>query len=129
MIKNMTETALNKAYKVTPDSTTSKIQRFYKGVWGMSLPRHLLAVVDLITVAVVTFSMLIFRAAVQNVLKSFVRSGACYHTSYKRRDCRVTICYDVVVQTDPSAASRLPRVTGLNPGQNMSLNEAVNHRG
>lgn len=129
MIKNMTETALNKAYKVTPDSTTRKIQRFYKGVWGMSLPRHLLAVVDLITVAVVTFSMLIFRAAVQNVLKSFVRSGACYHTSYKRHDCRVTICYDVAVQTDPSAAPRLPRMAGLNPGQNMSLNEAVNHRG
>lgn len=85
----------------------------------MSLPRP--SPSDLLYVEV--------RAAVQNVLKSFVRSGACYHSSHKKHDCRVTIYYDVVVQTDPSAAPRLPHVAGLNPGQNTSLGEAVNHRG
>ena len=84
------ETALNKVYKVTPDLTTRKIKRFYKGVWGMSLPRHLFAVVDLITVAVVTFSTLMFELRCKTIrcmLSQFIQKTwlSCYHLQWRRR--------------------------------------------
>lgn len=47
IIKNLLYTAFHKVYKVYPDSITHKTEQFFKGVWGLSLPFHLLAVVDL----------------------------------------------------------------------------------
>lgn len=41
MIKNLSETALHAFFKVSPDSTTHKIERLNKGAWGVSLPPHL----------------------------------------------------------------------------------------
>lgn len=42
---NQSETADPKVNKVSPDSTTHKIEQFYEGVWGIYL-LHLLAVVE-----------------------------------------------------------------------------------
>ena len=47
IIKNLLYTAFHKVYKVYPDSITHKTEQFFKGVWGLSLPFHLLAVFDL----------------------------------------------------------------------------------
>lgn len=40
-INNTSETALHNVYKVYLNSTAHKIERFLKGVWGTSPPRHL----------------------------------------------------------------------------------------
>lgn len=49
MIKKSSETVLHKVYKVSFNSATPKIERFSKGVWGIRLPLHLLAVVDVVS--------------------------------------------------------------------------------
>lgn len=44
MIKNLSKTAFHNLYKASPNSINHRIKRFYKGVWGIRLPRHLLTV-------------------------------------------------------------------------------------
>lgn len=49
MIKNLSERVLHKVCKVSFNSATPKIERFSKGVWGIHLPLHLLAVVGVVS--------------------------------------------------------------------------------
>ena len=46
MINNSSNTEFQKVYKVSPNSTHHKMEQFYKGVWGHSLPLKLLTFVD-----------------------------------------------------------------------------------
>lgn len=49
MIKNLQETVLHKVCKVSFNSATPKIECFSKGVWGIRLPLHLLAVAGVVS--------------------------------------------------------------------------------
>lgn len=49
IIKSLSETALHNVSKISPNSTIHKIEQFYKGIWGISLPLHCLAVADTAT--------------------------------------------------------------------------------
>lgn len=40
----MSQTAFHKVFAVSLNATTDKIERFHNGLWGVSLPLHLLAV-------------------------------------------------------------------------------------
>lgn len=84
---------LHKVHTVPANSATHKIELFFKGVWGISLRLHLLAVVATFTVPALTFKMLVFKFAVRCGAK---RSHKCrqsllitigYTNKYKKHEC------------------------------------------
>ena len=95
---------LHKVHTVPPNSATHKMELFFKGVWGISLRLHLLAVVATFTVAALTFKMLVFKfgcgAKRSHKCRQSLLITIGYTNEYKKHECHPSV---------PPAVSDFPR--------------------